>query len=388
MKHTLRFGEKFLWGAATASYQVEGGIENNDWAEAAREGRVPVCGLACDHYNRYESDFNNAQKLAHNAHRISLEWARIEPTEGNFDMAEVEHYKNVIKALRVRGLEPFVTLWHFTQPLWFSDMGGFENSQSAKQFERYVEFVTKEILGEVTYVQTINEPLVWAGNGYVRGFWPPFKKNLLVHRRVVKNLVKAHKAAYHAAKKIRPDLQISIAKNNIYFEATNWNPLNHFKARISSFWWNRNFLNKIERQMDFIGLNYYMYSQHGKKKFLPVSDMGWDIYPRGIYHVLLELGRYKKPIYITENGLADEDDSQRKDFIVDHLLQIHKAMEQGVDVRGYFYWSLLDNYEWAHGFEKRFGLIAVDFVTQERRIRPSALIYKNICEMNALEIEL
>lgn len=176
MKKILRFPDGFFWGAATASFQVEGGIENCDWAEAGRKGKVPICVRACDHYNLYESDFDIVQKLGHNCHKISLEWARIEPEEGRFDLNEAAHYKSVISALHIRGLEPFVNLWHFTLPLWFTRSGGFENPRSVEQFARYAEFVAKEILDDVKFILTVNEPLVWAGNGYMRGKWPPFKK--------------------------------------------------------------------------------------------------------------------------------------------------------------------------------------------------------------------
>ena len=390
MNQTLRFPEKFLWGAACASYQVEGGIENCDWAQAARDGIVPVCGAACDHYNRYETDFDNAQKLGHNAHRLSIEWARIEPEEGKFDQKEVAHYRNVIQAVRARGLEPFVTIWHFTQPLWFSNDRGFEHKKSPERFARYAAFVAQEILvpSQVRFVQTINEPLVWAGNGYIRGVWAPFKKNPIAHRSVIKSLVKSHKAAFNAMKAVSPDLQISIAKNNMYFTARGWNPINYVRAELSCYWWNRKFLDSITDELDFIGLNFYKTHFYGSKPKpeLPKSDMGWDICPEGLYHVLRELGRYGKPVYITENGLADSKDIQRKKYIVDHLAQVHKAIEHGVDIRGFFYWSLMDNYEWAEGFTERFGLIEVDFVTQERRIRPSAIAYKEICETNSILI--
>lgn len=389
MKHRVRFPEGFKWGAACASYQVEGGIENCDWAEGARNNQVPICGQACDHYNRYESDFDTAQKLGHNSHRLSIEWARIEPEEGKFDLKEAAHYRNVIKSLKARGLEPFVTLWHFTQPLWFVQAGGFENSKSVERFSRYAEFVAKELLADVTFVQTINEPLVWAGNGYINGYWPPFKKrNWLSYFRVLRNLVRSHKAAYKMIKMVRPEIAVSIASHNMYFEGRGTNPINQILAWLHSWIWNRCFLNRISKHMDFIGLNQYFYKPIGKRPELPKSDMGWDIYPESLYHVLIELGRYGKPVYITENGLADHDDSRRKDFIVDYLFQVNRAIKNGVDVRGYFYWSLLDNYEWAHGFDKRFGLIEVNFTTQERAIRPSAFVFKEICESNSLEIDL
>lgn len=398
MKKTLSFPNGFLWGAATASYQVEGGIENCDWAEASRKGKVPICARACDHYNLYESDFDIVQKLGHNCHKISIEWARIEPEEGKFDLNEAAHYKSVIGALRTRGLEPFVNIWHFTLPLWFSRNGGFENPRSVEQFARYAEFVAKEILDNVKFVLTMNEPLVWAGNGYIRGKWPPFKKNSRAYKKVWNNLVEAHIAAHKAMKLIRPEAHIGIAKHNMYFKALGLNPVQYIREIVYRYFWNRRFLNKIKNYQDFIGLNFYFYRPLGKplgstffgqkSAARPKSDMGWEIFPEGIYYVLMELARYKKPIYVIENGLADADDSRREAFIRGHVENVHRAIENGAPVFGYMYWSLLDNYEWAEGFEKRFGLVEIDYKTLERRIRPSAYFYKNICEINALELAI
>ncbi len=388
---TLRFPKNFLWGAACASYQVEGGIENCDWALAAKEGKVPRCGQACDHYHRYESDFDLARNLGHNSHRLSIEWARIEPKEGEFDQKEAEHYRNVIKALRTRGLEPFVTIWHFTLPDWFAADGGFENPKSVERFKNYASFVTKEILSEVKFIQTINEPMVWIGDSYLRGNWPPFKGgDYIAAFRVLKNLIKAHKAAYREIKSQRNDAWVSIAKNNMAFFVRGINPLNYLKSAAIDFIWNKYFLIKTRNELDFIGLNFYKSIFFGYPasftESLPKNDMGWDIYPQGLNKTITELRVYKKPIYITENGLADSTDSKRSDFIKNHLEEVHKAIDDGVDVRGYFFWSLLDNYEWAEGFEGRFGLVEVDFLTLERKIRPSAYVYKNIAETNSLEI--
>jgi beta-glucosidase len=175
-----KFPDGFYWGAATASYQVEGGIENNDWAKSAREGRVPVCGIACDHYNRYEEDFDLAKSLGHTAHRLSIEWARIEPEEGKFDEEAIEHYRKVLKALRARGLKPFVTIWHFTLPLWFSESGGFERKDSPQIFARYAAYAVSKLGDLCEHFSTMNEPNVYASQGWINGEWPPFKisKNL------------------------------------------------------------------------------------------------------------------------------------------------------------------------------------------------------------------
>ena len=178
MKKT--FPEGFYWGAATASYQVEGGIENTDWAEAARQGRVPECGPACDHYNRYEADFDLAKELGHTAHRLSVEWARIEPVSGEFDEGEIAHYRLVLQALHARGLKPYITIWHFTQPLWFSESGSFERADAPAIFARYAAHVVEQLGDLCTEFSTMNEPNVFASNGWLRGSWPPFKRFLSI----------------------------------------------------------------------------------------------------------------------------------------------------------------------------------------------------------------
>ena len=373
------FPKDFFWGAAGAAYQVEGGIENCDWAEAARKGRVPICGQATDHYNRYESDFDIAKSLGHNAHRFSIEWARIEPEEGKFDEKEIEHYREVIRALRDRGLEPFVTLWHFTLPIWFAKKGGFQNKEAPEIFARYCTHVVEKLGDEAKYWITINEPLVWSSGGYRTGKWPPFKKNLLSFLGVQNSLAKAHNLAFLEMKKRNTNIEVGIAKNNIAF-LSNGSMWANGVASFMNWFWNERFLNKISSHQDFMGLNHYFYKKFGSREKFPQSDMGWDIVPVSIYHTLLKLKKYNKPIYITENGLADASDEKRQSFIADYTYEVSKAIGMGVDVRGYFYWSLLDNFEWSYGFTRRFGLVEVDYSTLERKVRKSALVYKEIIE--------
>ena len=385
MEKEFKFPDGFLWGSATSSYQVEGGIENNDWAEAARNGKVPAAGRACDHYNRYEEDFDIARSLGQNAHRFSIEWARVEPEEGKFDEGAIEHYRKVLMALKERGLEPFVTLWHFTLPLWFSRMGGFENKKAPFYFARYCEYVVSKLGGESRFWITINEPMIYVGQGYGRGIWPPFKKgNFIKLFKVAGNLITSHNVAYEKIKKVDSNLQIGIAKNNINFEANN-NPINRLVSRLSIWFWNHRFLKKIKQ--DFIGVNYYFHKKFGESSKYEKSDLDWDIYPKGIYNTLMELKRYHRPVYITENGIADAADTRRDKYIQDHLRWVGRAIHDGIDVRGYFYWSLLDNFEWAHGFEPRFGLVEMNYDTMERKVRASAYEYKKICESNSLILD-
>ncbi len=377
----MKFPEGFLWGAATASYQVEGGIDNCDWAQAGGQGRVPQAGKAIDHYNRFEGDFDIAQSLSHSAHRFSLEWARIEPEEGKFDQMAIEHYRNVIRALKDRGLVPFVTLWHFTLPLWFSEKGGFSHPDGEKVFARYCEFVIIELGSEATYWMTMNEPLIWASGGHLRGVWPPFHKNLLKFIGVISKLANAHNLAYTCMKRSHPEIQIGIAKHNMYFDADAF-PWNIISARIMRWFWNHRFLKKISGHQDFIGLNFYIHKRFGTGTSYVQTEMGWDIFPEAFYSVLFELKRYNLPVYVTENGIADSTDDKRGEYIATYLQSLLRAIESGVNIRGYFYWSLFDNFEWALGFEKRFGLVAIDYNTLERTIRPSAHRYTEIILKN------
>ena len=369
MQNNLKFPKDFLWGAATSAYQVEGGIDNCDWA------KIFPAGKACDHYNRFEEDFDIAKSLGHNAHRFSIEWSRIEPEEGKFSEKEIEHYREVIKALRERGIEPFVTLWHWTLPLWIRDIGGWENKDTAEHFLKYVFRIT-HALEDVRFWITLNEPEIYASNSYLKGIWPPQKINPIAYFKVINNLIKAHKKSYKIIKAINPDEHIGVAKNNIYFEG--------WQFFLIDWFWNKYFLNKIKDYHDFIGLNYYFHRRFPKNKNEIVSDMDWEIYPEGIYHVLKNLKKYSKPIYITENGLADAKDEKRTIFIKEHLRWVHKAIEEGVDAKGYLHWSLLDNFEWDKGFWPRFGLVEMDYQTMERKIRPSALEYKKIIENNGI----
>lgn len=405
---TTKFPEGFYWGAATASYQVEGGILNCDWAEAAREGRVPVCGRACDHYTRYEEDFDLAQSLGHNAHRFSIEWARIEPEEGKFDEKETEHYRKVLTALHARGLKPYTTLWHFTLPLWFSKRGGFACKDSSEIFARYASYIAEHLGDLLAGISTMNEPVVFASNGYLRGTWPPFKRFALTdaiaitnsgksyepnpekglgpvftYFRVQRNLARAHNAAYDAIKKIQPGMDVSIVKHVILFRS-NGNPLNMLTAYIANWQWTYRFMKKVYKKCDSIGLNYYFHKKFGDRQVYKKTDMDWDIFPEGVYYALKLLWRYKKPLFVSESGIADEKDQYRAEYITRQVEATGKALKEGVDVRGHIYWSLLDNYEWALGFEKRFGLIEVNYNTLERTVRPSAYVYKKICEDNGI----
>jgi beta-glucosidase len=403
-----QFPTGFFWGAATASYQVEGGIDNTDWAQGARDGRVPECGQACDHYHRYIQDFDIAKTLGHTAHRLSVEWARIEPEPGSFDKKAIDHYRQVLLALKDRKITPLVTIWHFTVPQWFSESGGFERDDAPEIFARYASYVVQELGDLCQHFSTMNEPNVYGSNGWLRGTWPPFKhfapigmvnitnsgrklanqsyvesglRPAVLYWRVMKHLAEAHKQAYRAIKEVSPATEVSVVKHMIVFDA-NWNPFNKLKAVLANYFWTSRFLNRVKGCTDAIGLNYYFYKKFGDKRSWRKTDMDWQFAPEHIYDELMRLRRYQKPIFVSEGGLADADDSDRAEYIQKQVEGVWRAIEAGVDVRGHLYWSLLDNYEWALGYDKRFGLVEINYHTLERKIRPSAYVYKEICETN------
>ncbi len=390
------FPKGFFWGAATSAHQVEGG-NINDWSEWERRnakiksqnaklyppaGGWPdyilknypnplqeenyISGRACDHYNRFQEDFDIAKSLGHNAHRFSIEWSRIEPEEGKFNEKEIEHYRKVIRALKERGMEPFVTLWHWAIPVWFSEEGGWSSKRSVEYFSRYAGRMVIEF-SNVKFWVTLSEANVYSAHGYWQGDWPPEKHSTINYLKVNRNLARAHCKVFTIIKKVIPDAHVGVTQLFIYFS----------RSRIKSFAWNHLFLKYINSSLDFIGVDYYF----SDRKTSKVSEfLQWSIDPEGLHHVLRAAARYKKPIYVIENGIADAQDRSRSEYIRNHIDAVRLSIVTGVDVRGYFYWSLLDNFEWDKGFWPRFGLVEVDYRTMERKIRTSAYEYKKIIE--------
>ena len=401
----LEFPPDFLWGTSTSAYQIEGGV-TNDWSEwessdlrfknLDSRGLDPndfICGQGCDSYNRYEEDFDLAKSLNTNAIRFGIEWARVEPEKGEFSEKEIEHYRDVIQAVKARGFKIVLTLWHWTNPLWLAREGGWTNKKAVEYYSRYVKRMVEEFGDDIDYYVTLNEPMVHISNGYMTGKFPPNKKNIFAARKVFNNLVRAHKEAYKLIHIRNAHASVSITQLTNYFEpARKWLLDEIIMAKLFDYFWNLRFLNKIKNHLDYIGVDYYFhdriiwYPPYKKNLNKKTTDMGWEIFPEGIYQVLKLLNRYKKPIIILENGLADKEDKHRTDFIRDHIYNVYRAIEEGVDVRGYFHWSLLDNFEWAEGWVPKFGLFEVNRKTFERKMRPSAKVYAEICRTNKLNI--
>jgi beta-glucosidase len=422
-KEPWRFGRDFLWGSATAAHQVEGHCTNNNWyrfeSEHDEHGRPRIlngqrAGIGCDHWNLYEEDIKLMKDLSLNAYRFSVEWSKIEPEQGSYDEAALDHYEKVVDGLRQNGIEPMITLHHFTDPLWFEKQGAFLQENSPEIYAGFVEKIVRRLGSGVKLWCTINEPTVYATQGYLKGRFPPALKDPAKVGIVLRNLLRSHTAAYRRIKEVDPSAQVGLAAAIVHYDPPRrWHPLDIWLARA----FHRS-LNEIHFQylvdgvfrfslpgarpvfynsgirdaFDFVGLNYYTrffqkFGFFGNERFREVAkapperltDMGWEIYPEGLYRALKMITRYtSKPIYITENGLADDSDTKRARFIEDHLLVLNGALAEGMNIKGYFYWSLLDNFEWAFGFTKRFGLYHVDFSTRKRTLRVGSLKYPEI----------
>lgn len=402
LKH--QFPKRFLWGAATSAHQIEGGNHNqwtvwelenakakaaqasyiydhyDSWERIARDAKSPdnyVSGAASDHYNKYEEDFDLLEHMHMNAYRFSIEWSRLEPEEGVWDAEVIAHYRDQLVSLKKRHIEPIVTLFHFTLPVWFAQKGGFEKRSNVKYFVRYVQKIMPEIGTSVHLVITINEPEVYTLQSYVTQEWPPAVSDKARAFMVLNNLAYAHNQAAKVIHRMSRKYKVSIAKNTAYCYAGDDAIVSRISAGFSQYIADDYFLNKVIRQCDFLGVNYYMsFRLHGYRIHNPekrMSDLQWDMSPADIEYALERLyKKYKKPIIVTENGLADADDKDRKWWITQTILGMQKAMDNGVDIKGYLHWSLIDNFEWAYGKWPRFGLAEIDYKTGKRTLRPSA----------------
>jgi len=417
-----KFPPDFMWGAATSSHQVEGDNFYNDWWAWETSGYTEPSGRACDHYNRFREDFRLAKEIGHNVHRFSLEWSRLERENGKWAGNEWKHYSDVINELLRLGIEPVVTLNHFTLPLWLARKGGWENENIIEHFSRFAEKAVLEYGGRVRYWITINEPLVLAFIGYFKGEWPPGKQSFEEMLYVSRNMLKAHIAAYRKMKRAaasRPGVSppaIGLAKAVTAFHPCSGASIpDRISAHLRNEFQNHAFIKSAmqgrihfppyvserldgARALDFIGLNYYFREFVHHKSPLKENpfgwicskahhydagkrtEMGWEIYPKGIYEVIMDFRKYGLPIMVTENGISTYDDNVRIEYIKEHLRYILKAIEKGAPLKGYLHWSLLDNFEWAEGYKQKFGLAGVDLKTQERVVRGSARFLASVIE--------
>lgn len=401
---TLTFPTGFLWGASTAAHQVEGGNANNDWWAwehlPGRTKRGEVSGDACDHFHRYRADFDLLHALGHTAHRFSLEWSRIEPRPSQLDPTAIEHYREVLLALRERGMEPFVTLHHFTNPRWFAAAGGWLRGDAPAIFARFSARMAAEYRHLVRYWITINEPTVFAYHGFVLGERPPGLHSPVAGLRVLRQMLRAHRLAYRAIKAIAPEAQVGVAHQRTVLDPHRPHHLgDQAVARLRLWLMDEAYTTLYARHEDFAGVNYYArgitrFSVRAAARLFGdevpaaapalLNSMGWEIYPDGLRRVLLRARRGRRPIFITENGVPDHHDELRPRFLVEHLRAVHQAIQAGAPVAGYLHWTSMDNFEWTDGFAPRFGLIAVDRATQTRHPKPSAYLFRDVIQANAI----
>lgn len=412
MPQKYTFPKKFLWGAATSAHQVEGGTHNQwsvwefenakllakqaksklknleNWSEIQRDATDPnnyISGRAVDHYRRYEEDFDHLVDLNMNAFRFSIEWSRIEPEMGQWDQREIEHYRRYLLALKARGITPVVTMFHWTTPLWFAHKGGFEKRQNIQYFVRFCEKVFSELGEHFRLVCTFNEPEVYVAFGWLHeGEWPPSKRGkFLLGYYTYRNIAIAHNRVVKMARRKKSNLKLGTTKNMANHYAADKALRTKLFMKFVIYVEDYMYLDRTRRYTDWIGVNYYFSNRyHGgllANKATYVQDLGWEMKPDDISFVLERVyKRYKKPIIITENGVADANDRYRKWWIAHTIDAIHRSLKKGVDVRGYLHWSLIDNFEWAYGKWPKFGLIAVDYRTMKRTPRSSAIWFGKV----------
>lgn len=382
-------------------------------------------GIADDGYHRYPQDLAMAQSIGMNAYRMSIEWARVEPEPGVFSEEEFAHYRDVLRTVHARGMKVVLTLQHFSLPLWVAHhapagQNSWLDPAIVDLFAEYTERVVRELGDQVDYWITINEPTVSMLTAYIVGVSPPGIQDFKKAPIVLANFLKAHARGYHIIHSYYPEAKVSFAHHARIFDPYNsWNPLDALVASFISDFWNHQFLRSIKDgkihfhipfvadyteeypgikdTLDYLGINYYtrdliQYDPSSPQMFsiqpnkdAPKNDLGWEIYPHGFYRVLKEMAQYNLPILITENGTADAKDAFREKFICDHLRETRKAMNEGVNVFGYLHWSLIDNFEWSSGFGPRFGLASVNYATEQRVLRSSALTYGRIIRTRSLE---
>jgi len=423
--HTFPNG--FLWGTATAAHQVEGQNINNQWwdweQQPGRIWRSASSAQACGWWQMIEPDLDRAAALSQNAHRMSIEWSRIEPEDGRFDSAAIARYREMICAMRQRGIRPMITLHHFTNPRWLEAIGGWLHPDTPRRFARFAAYAVSALNDLCQLWCTINEPSVYATLSYLVGLFPPGRTRLAEGLRVVVNMLCGHAAAAAAIRGVDPSARVGLVHQLRIFEPASQSKQDAAVAAIYDYLFNGALLGALATgrigppftsgvralpglrgSFDFVGLNYYtrdrvafdprsprtLFGRLFTPPHVPQSDVGstgrtfGEIYSNGLYRALHRVARLGRPIYITETGLPDADDDQRPEFILSHMRAVHRALRDGIDVRGVFLWTLVDNFEWAEGWGLRFGLYALNEQTGVRQLRPSGALYAHIAHTNAL----
>jgi beta-glucosidase len=422
----FHFPNGFLWGTATASHQVEGGNKNNNWWAWEQEpGRIlqgHKSGLACDWWNgRWREDFDRAAEGGQNAHRFSIEWSRVQPAEDRWDEHALDRYRDMARGLRQRNMTALVTLHHFTEPLWLYEQGGWENDASIDYFNKYTAKVVEALKEYVTLWCTINEPNVFSTFAYVLGDFPPGKKDFRTAMKVIENMARGHSLAYRTIHNIQPEARVGVAINYRGFQPSKPSfPPDKAAAGLQSRLFNdlfpkilsdgvmrlpfgRKRIPEAKGTQDYLGINYYtkdlvsfnlskpkeMFGRRYYEEGADLSDTGFIANkPEGMFEALKWGRQFNVPMIVTENGVEDADDDLRPRYLFQHIHQMWRAVNFNWPVKGYFLWTLVDNFEWERGWTQRFGLWELDVETQARRKRPSADLYAEICRENGLSSQM
>jgi beta-glucosidase len=386
------FPEGFTWGTATAAHQIEGGNTNNDWwafEHTPGSGCAEPSGDCCDSWDRWAEDADLVASLGLDTYRFSVEWSRIEPAEGEFSRAALDHYRRQCGGLRERGVDPVVTFHHFTTPRWLARQGGWESETTVERFGRFCTVVA-EALGDVMVSAcTINEPNIVATMGWHAGMFPPGKTDLELSRVVAGRLTRGHRVAVDAIRTAAPAVPVGLTLSMTDYQLA---PGGEDKLESIRHHSEDVFLD-VTAGDDFLGVQVYTRMLIGPRGWagyeegVPVLDMGYEFYPASVGNCLRRAWEYtggSVPLSVTENGIGTTDDDQRIDYVRQALEGVLDAIADGVDVRGYTYWSLLDNFEWALGYKPRFGIVGVDRETFVRTPKPSAAWLAGVAATNAL----
>ncbi len=384
------FPDGFLWGTATAAHQVEGGNWNNDWwawEHQPGSGCAEPSGDACDHWHRWPEDVRMLAGLGFGAYRFSLEWSRIEPEDGEFSLAALDHYRRMCAGCWEAGLEPVVTFHHFTTPRWVAARGGWADPATADRFARFCERAARHLGDLAGRACTINEPNIVAHHGYLSGVFPPGERDPDLRRRVAGVFADAHGKAVAAIKAGPGDPPVGLT-----LAMSDWQAVSGGEAR-------RDALRQQDEQVfleaarddDFIGVQTYTRRRVGPDGMLDPEPgvartiMGYENWPQALGATIRRAAEVTGvPVLVTENGVATAEDAERITFVRRALQAVLGCLADGVDVRGYIYWSALDNFEWSRGYGPTFGLVAVDRATQVRTPKPSAAWLGGVARANAL----
>lgn len=422
---TLTFPPNFLWGTATAAHHVEGNM-NNSWShwENMEPGVIfqnHKHGRACEWWDgRWVEDFDRMQYLGHTTHRLSIEWSRIQPTPDGIDDTAVEKYRDMLQGLKQRGMRPMVSLHHFTNPMWFEDEGGWLSHRAVDRFTHWTQIAVERFGDLVDLWCTFNEPMVYAVQAYLVGMFYPGGHNLRKFYKASELLMRAHADSYHTIKAKYPSVEVGFAKHFLKLDALPPRLINQRPVQLVHRIFNMAFMEaavtgmielpwrksvhvpELADSMDYMGVNFYQRYRGGLAPFSPKTlflkqvpepdapyspPMWGEIYPQGLFEILKMVWKVaRKPIYITETGTPDKGDEVRRWYIARALHSVWHAINFNIPVKGIYYWTLLDNFEWTAGYnpEFKFGLYETNFETQERTLRPSGEFFREISLANAL----